>query len=308
MSLEGTIQESKQSPPLVGGSLSCVQPQYRQIVPSKSAYLYPFAKKKPDEKKIISIFKNIHIQEEQPSPISSALLPKLNIKPDEVFLNNSEEPQKLPPATVSMTIPAAKTAELSSAVIEDPSRKQSTDEGLETPIRPHPHNFVTPSVESTAVCWRLPSARVPHPSRTRTKTKSEILNEFQSKKILFTTPKTGNRRPAVIPSRKNESLDLSSDDSVDKPTALMTTSVENAQLSIENIFDSIDSAEEMPDIRKVLVINGNHFMINKKIGSGGSSAVYLVEAKHSRKECAIKVSVKIKLSFIYYLRKSRKIF
>lgn len=294
MSLEASLQESQPSSLLVPKQIcnsTGVQPLYRQIVPS--AYL--FAKQKPEGKKIISIFKNIHSQEEQPSPIPStagALLPIFNIKPEETLKMFEDPRSQRPPSTVSITIPAAKTAEVAANMIVEPSRKHATDEGLETPIRQQPHNFVTPSIESAGVCWRLPSARVPHPtSRTRTKTKSEILNEFQSKKILFTTPKTGHR-PAVIPSRKNESLDLSSDDSVDKPTALMTTSaVENARKSIEKLFDSSDSTEKVPDNRKVFVINGKQFVVNKKIGSGGSSAVYLVDARNSRKECAIKVSL-----------------
>lgn len=283
MSLDSPIQTIQSSLPVVAKQTcdpTSVQHQFRQILPSKNA----FAKQKPNEKKIISIFKNINTLEEPPSPLPSTadtLLSIPNIKSDEVVLKNFEDHRsRLPPSNSSITIPAGKTAEIVSSVIDD---------GLETPIRQQSHNFVTPSIESSAVCWRLPSARVPLSSRTQTKTKSEMLNEFQSKKILFTTPKTGHR-PAIIPSRKNESFDLSSDDSVDKPTALMA-SVGHARLSVEKLFDVSDCAEEVPDIRKVLVINGNQFMINKKIGSGGSSAVFLCEAKHSRKEYAIKVSL-----------------
>lgn len=134
----------------------------------------------------------------------------------------------------------------------------------ETPMRSTTIKFETPSLQ-----WQVPPARCP-PLRS----KSDLHNEFQSKKILFTTPKAiGAGCPLLAPIGPL-SNDLSLCDSpapAEQPAAAV-------------------AARKIESDDKTLTINGKTFLIGTKIGAGGSSAVFLAESiSDVRTKCAIKV-------------------
>lgn len=168
---------------------------------------------------------------------------------------------------------------------------------LETPNKSVNHNFVTPS---EACAMRRPFPRLTQ-TRTTTKTRSEINNEFQSKKILFTTPNSISC--PLVSSLPDHSMDLLLDDSVNftkscpAPSNVPATTklspikeIKDAKRSNDDLFSGdIKSKGDNKTINEqnVMEINGKSFMILKKIGSGGSSMVYLAQKRES--EFAVKV-------------------
>lgn len=109
----------------------------------------------------------------------------------------------------------------------------------------------TPLKKSQDFQFVTPSARPMSAIKERS---SEVKPTIERPKILFTTPVSVQRK--LSPLKEVPSV---------KPTA--ATSIN------ENI----------------LVINSVEYLVDKKIGSGGSSLVYLAKGKKSSKECAIKV-------------------
>ena len=159
----------------------------------------------------------------------------------------------------------------------------------ETPYKP---SFQMPSGR------RLPqsSHRFPSSSSTTKKCRSAIENEFRSQKILFTTPTAVSRTALAM--RSNIGFDDSlncyevqtppvkatcspiKEESKEKEPAAIETETKTKETEV--------TASETPE--NILRINGKDFVIQKKIGQGGSSSVYLAEHKESRLQCALKVS------------------
>lgn len=135
-----------------------------------------------------------------------------------------------------------------------------------TPFKaPNPINdgFVTPQIPSVA--------RSLTSSSKYKKSRASLENEFQSQKILFTTPKSAVRPLSSSLNQNNCSLD---------ETLKVNTSLEQHERPLLN--------EERK--KNVLELNGNTYVLQKKIGSGGSSTVFLATDTTSLKEYAIKVS------------------
>lgn len=115
------------------------------------------------------------------------------------------------------------------------------------------------------------------------KSRASLENEFQSQKILFTTPKSAVRPLSCASIENNCSLDDTLKD-----------------------FSSLEKHEkplliEEKKNNKLLEINGKTYVLEKKIGSGGSSTVFLATDINSSKEFAIKVS--FFFFIIYYWNK-----
>lgn len=159
----------------------------------------------------------------------------------------------------------------------------------------------------------LSSANQPRKCRT------ELEKEFRSQKVLFTTPSAVSR-PA-IKVMNHLGLDDSLNCYKSSPmTNLAPVKEESQPNNKENKYSTNESNSKMNDLyrsvdkideevntidkdqvketaneneekkeQKIIIINGKEFIIHKKIGQGGSSSVFLVEHKETKRECALKV-------------------
>ncbi|CAO1412762.1 unnamed protein product [Diamesa serratosioi] len=109
--------------------------------------------------------------------------------------------------------------------------------------------------------------------------------EASSQKILFTTP-IGLPRPPIL------SLDTTPSNELMKPpvTNRKLSPISELKKSIqasESLYAAVDKEPETP--QRILTVNKNEFIVDKKIGSGGSSTVFLARSKRNGRECAIKL-------------------
>lgn len=159
---------------------------------------------------------------------------------------------------------------------------------------------------------RLPlsSHRIMSSSNRPKLSRSALESEFRSQKILFTTPTAVSRPTFALMS--NIGLDDSLNcykspsttilhDTFDRrlsPPLIKQQAIQNPKIDVRPIQADVLTEEALDDNanandkddRKVLRINGKDFVVNKKIGQGGSGSVFLAEHKQSRLECAIKVN------------------
>lgn len=155
--------------------------------------------------------------------------------------------------------------------------------------------FVTPQVKS----FRVPSLRTQSHQLTNQLMKKQALQDFSRQKVLFTTP-VGVPRP---PSSGNDSLSLSIEDTPVKNKENLINQklspineIKLNKKSSETLFPSncgfsSDEAPDSPDEGKnILIIKDNKYVVEDKLGSGGSSSVFLAKDKRNRRQCAIKVS------------------
>ncbi|XP_067639797.1 dual specificity protein kinase TTK isoform X2 [Eurosta solidaginis] len=178
--------------------------------------------------------------------------------------------------------------------------------------------FATPQVRSFSV-QRRPRELCSTQSQ---KARSAIANEFRSQKVLFQTPMAITRAPIVC--LPNESITLSLCDTIgggaaNTPNTAESTPQEKNKVnnklksaevkskkSLEKAFDcpvKLDDSkaneqansktqEKSTSSNKkdgILSINNEEYTIEKKIGCGGSSSVYLAHRNGNGKECAVKV-------------------
>jgi hypothetical protein len=163
-----------------------------------------------------------------------------------------------------------------SPVKSDTSKGQAT---LKTPYaQPAEHQFVTPQVK-TFQTMRLQSSRVKSSQKT-------LDNQFRSQKILFTTPIAVSSRPPVALSIKNDSICLSLEDTPEKSTQILKPQTAHKN-HLSPIKESSAGKEPAKDVQ-MLTINHKQYVIDKKIGSGGSSSVFLARQTCSDLECAVK--------------------
>lgn len=171
---------------------------------------------------------------------------------------------------------------------------------------------------------RLPTSNRLLSSNTSKKCRSAMENEFRSQKVLFTTPSAVSR--PTIQLMNNFGLDDSLQCYKSSPIASNLSPVKeernigiksklqlqpqshtnalhatnnvmpvdtNKNVSISNLVSEPNADNEYHidgEKKKILRINGKDFIIQKKIGQGGSSSVFLAEHKDSKLECALKVS------------------
>lgn len=169
--------------------------------------------------------------------------------------------------------------------------------------------FATPQIRSFSV-RRRPRDLCSTQSK---KTKSAIVNEFRSQKVLFQTPMAISRAPIM----QNDSISLTLCDTINEggtpSTAEKTPQCTNesnpkdaarSKKSLEVAFSGVSKENEDKEIENNEVatnsttkdktttvhINNGTFVIIKKLGCGGSSSVYLAKKQDSDKEYALKVS------------------
>lgn len=168
--------------------------------------------------------------------------------------------------------------------------------------------FVTPQIRSFSV-QRRPRDLCSTQSQ---KTKSAIVNEFRSQKVLFQTPMAMSRVPICM---QNDSISLSLCDTINeggtpstaektpqcasenksKDTARSKKSLEGAFLEASTEqkakTETITSVMTTTRDKSTLVhINNASYVIINKLGCGGSSSVYLAKREDNGKECALKVN------------------
>lgn len=153
------------------------------------------------------------------------------------------------------------------------------------------------------------------------KCRMDLENEFRSQKVLFTTPSAVSRPAMKVMNR------LGLDDSLNcyKSSPMVDNSLssvkeeernkenncptvvgggEDLHQTIANINEQLDTAEPHDVIKanapsttieneerkeKIITINKKDFIVQNKIGHGGSSSVFLVEHKDTKLQCALKV-------------------
>lgn len=149
------------------------------------------------------------------------------------------------------------------------------------------------------------------------KCRTDLENEFRSQKVLFTTPSAVSRPAMKVMNH------LGLDDSLNcyKSSPMVNnlspvkeernkenkcpTSVTVNQTVTANIDEKFSSAD-VNDARappaaaadendgkkeKIITINNKDFIVQNKIGHGGSSSVFLVEHKETKLQCALKVRI-----------------
>lgn len=201
--------------------------------------------------------------------------------------------------------------------------KSLREQKIQSP--PKDHLFVTPREKFPHANHRGTSSRAII-STTNRKSRNTLENEFKSQKILFATPlATGLSRPQVS---ANDSLSLSLVDtpikSKDRPLSPIVEQQRPAKRSTDELFpatpapekrlspapmpkdvpaptaatavameqDSRIVVEQQPQQAKALptiTINGKEYQVLKKLGSGGSSSVFLAKQVETGVECALKL-------------------
>lgn len=151
----------------------------------------------------------------------------------------------------------------------------------------HDPVFATPGFTKAPVqltgSRRVPNPRMPVSSAT--KSQSALKDEFQQRKVIFTTPMGGSCKP--VSSIANASISLALDDSI--------------QFAPSNRLPGVSEAEppEQPSQqpekgqtdhqRQVRRIKSHDYAVEKKIGHGGSSTVFLGRRLDTDQEVALKV-------------------
>ncbi|XP_038118271.1 dual specificity protein kinase Ttk [Culex quinquefasciatus] len=175
------------------------------------------------------------------------------------------------------------------------------------------HLFVTPRDKFGPSQARAASSRLLTSTVTR-KSRNTLENEFKSQKILFATPlATGLSRPLVT---ANDSLSLSLVDtpikSKDRPLSPIVEQSRPTKRSTDQLFPVTPAPEKRsspepvvppaPPIESVvdgppastkqpttIAINGKDYQVLRKLGSGGSSSVFLAKQVGTGVECALKL-------------------
>lgn len=146
------------------------------------------------------------------------------------------------------------------------------------------------------------------------KCRSELENEFKSQKVLFRTPSAVSR-PAIkvmnhlglddslncyrsspmanlSPVKEEQNKDITHSTNELKANDLYRTTDKldtKNDIVAKDVLKSIATSGESEDTKKSITINGKDFVIQSKIGQGGSSSVFLVEHKETKLPCALKV-------------------
>lgn len=145
--------------------------------------------------------------------------------------------------------------------------------------------FATPGFQRAVVqipgSRRLANPRMPLASAT--KNQSSIKDEFQQQKVLFTTPMAGKAVPSLPHCSANISLAL--DDTV---LASRLPEVSEVQEEVRELAKPAEPAKAQ-ESRQVRRIKNADYVVEKKIGHGGSSTVFLGRRLDTGQEVALKV-------------------
>lgn len=151
---------------------------------------------------------------------------------------------------------------------------------LDTPFKKvQPENsskFITPQVMSFSNRRNVNS--------TSQKPRNALEDEFRMKKVLFQTP-ISVARPLVLP---NESITLSMIDTPNKEI-LIAQEEPNPESEARAEVKSKKSLFFCPKNPNSIEINGIEYIVDRKLGSGGSSTVFLAKCREKKMECALKI-------------------
>lgn len=159
------------------------------------------------------------------------------------------------------------------------------------------------------------------------KCRSDLENEFKSQKVLFTTP-SAVTRPAIkvmshlglddslncyksspmvnlspVKEERQKNINFTSIEPIDgdhrsadridgkscAKDGIARDDVAKDVNSQDSTKSSCAASDENEEKKKAITINGKDFVIQNKIGQGGSSSVFLVEHKDTKLQCALKV-------------------
>ncbi len=292
MKIQTTADKPKISErPQIQSSLSEVRPlkSRQQLFPNSKSILSDRKSVKSTEKGL-SIFSHLR---------NNSNSPKKQEKQELVFPTTDNVPSIFQRSRESVKKPRPVLDEIDSGIdtgaLNIPHRvspKNWMEEKpviAETPLKTNDSGlFVTPQVKS----FRVPSLRNESHKLSKQLLNKKAIDDFNpSQKVLFTTP--GISRP---PGCVSDNLSLSIEDTPVKTQEKLSPIKELriAKKSSESLFPSVLSSDESPekseDESNVLVIKGNKYFVEDKLGSGGSSSVFLAKDRKNNRECAIKVS------------------
>lgn len=251
----------------------------KTLLLDKSAGDAPVAAAATNNTSFSSQFAKMSVQ----SPSAEQTIKKQMVAPVTIDRPTAFGERKSTMATEHSKISMFKNINKSATVIEAGGKSQqdaaASDKNDETPMRAAKiSNFETPY----SLQWQVPPSRCP-PLRS----KSDMHTEFQSKKILFTTPKT-NGGAGCPPPLCSLSNDLSL--------------IESPYQQPPPKDCAVATTKKTEDEKTSITINGQRFFIGKKIGSGGSSAVFLAQSvDFPQTNVAIKVGVVVEFFLIKFL-------
>lgn len=272
-----------------------------QLFPSKSTALTD-KKETPLEKKGLSMFS--HLRTNSNSPV----LPRK--EESSVHTNFSSAPKELPSVFQKSRASLQRSKTLdhqdeASAKKVNP-RNYSLDVKIpEPPLKASPETNPAPAIppitqtpykKNESVMFVTPLVK---PLREfSTKKKCQMTNpitgdkvdfqqhqEVSSQKILFTTP-IGLSRPPILPLDSTPSNELMKPPVTNRKLSPISEIKKSIKAS-ESLYAAVDKEQETP--QRTLTVNKNEFIVDKKIGSGGSSTVFLARCKRNGRECAIKL-------------------
>lgn len=192
----------------------------------------------------------------------------------ELFANTAKPPRVKPTKDIAKSIIPVNRPEPSLA---NPRTATTADK---TPHRAFDVQFKTPSIEYTS---RRPNVLSRFPLNCA-KSNSDLTSEFESKKIVFTTPSTVAR--PHLPPLADQSSDVSIDDSL-SGVAPFTSPKQSTGL---DLFSGGAASCATPLLSDGgILINGKRFVLEKTIGNGGSCLVYLATKCDTEEHVAVKV-------------------
>lgn len=150
---------------------------------------------------------------------------------------------------------------------------QKPEDILETPIRKSNDNFETPLIK-----FQMPTINRGSQMLTTQKSRVSLEKEFRSQKILFTTPLSISRPPNNIIA--NDSISLPMED-------VLASS--NKNINPDPPVTSLPQITRKIEKPQTIEINNKIYRIHCKLGSGGSSTVFLAGEMSTNIECAVKV-------------------
>ncbi|XP_050069032.1 serine/threonine-protein kinase tousled-like 2 isoform X2 [Anopheles maculipalpis] len=192
-----------------------------------------------------------------------------------------------------------------------PAQSDSAPEKME--VERNRHQFVTPRDKFLGGPLRETGSKM-FTSTTVRKSRNTIENEFKSQKVLFATPVVMPRPPVnflpddslnysvITPGAAKCAKHLSPIKEQQKIAKRSTDQLFGAldaadkvsppivapKAPVEKNGDSTETSQQQPKERPI-VINGKEYLVMKKIGSGGSSSVFLAKQVATGLECAVKL-------------------
>uniref|UniRef100_A0A182Q7H0 Protein kinase domain-containing protein n=1 Tax=Anopheles farauti TaxID=69004 RepID=A0A182Q7H0_9DIPT len=180
------------------------------------------------------------------------------------------------------------------------------------------HQFVTPREKFPNTQLRETGSKI-FTSTTVRKSRNTIENEFKSQKVLFATPVVLSRPPVEFLPDDSLNYSLMNTPGAVKSSKHLSPIKEHQKMvkrSTNQLFGGLDSADRhsppkvassnsvVPPVaeknaepsetiqqpkERPIVINGQEYLVLKKLGSGGSSSVFLAKKVATGLECAVKL-------------------